>query len=254
MCPSLFHLGPLTLHTYGLLIAIGFLLGLSVMKTTLAPLGLHGDVVDRLSVLILLAGLLGARIMFFAVDGFVGLRADPLVFFRIWEGGLAFYGGVCASLIAIAVFARRRKIPLLKLCDALVPPLLIAHALGRLGCLAAGCCYGKPAGEWPGITFTNPESLAPRYIPLIPTQPMESAALLALFGFSMMIFRRDAITGRLSAFYLCGYAVVRFLMEFLRGDDRGQFVLGLSPSQLVAVVMLAAGVGVFFYGKKIDRR
>ena len=87
MLPSLLHLGPLTLHTYGLMVAVGFLTGLGVMKKTLAPLGLHDDAVDRLSVQILVAALLGGRVMFFAVDGFSGLRRDPLAFFKIWEGG-----------------------------------------------------------------------------------------------------------------------------------------------------------------------
>jgi len=254
MFPSIFHLGPVTLHSYGLLVAIGFLLGLNVMKKTLAPLGLQGETVDRLSVQILLAGLVGARIMFFAVDGFAGLRQDPMAFFRIWEGGLAFYGGVGVALVAIAIFARRRKIAFLRLSDALVPAILIAHSLGRLGCLMAGCCYGRPATPWPGITFTHPESLAPRFVSLLPTQPLEAGLLFALFLVAMMIFRRGAPTGLLSAFYLCGYAVLRFFMEYLRGDDRGQFILGLSPSQLVAVVLMVAGLGVLGYGKKINRR
>lgn len=250
MLPTLLHLGPLTLHTYGLLIAIGFLLGMAVLKRTAKPLGILGDSVDRLAVLMLVSGIVGARLMFYAVDGFQAFRADPLSIFRIWEGGLVFYGGVGGSVIAAALYARRRKIRFLSLGDALVPPLLIAHSFGRLGCLAAGCCYGRAAGHWPGITFLNPESLAPRYVPLLPTQPLESLALFLLFLASYQLFKRSAPTGRVSAFYLCGYAMVRFLMEFMRGDDRGLPVFGLPPSQAVALVLFVAGIGVFLYGQR----
>ena len=246
MCPTLFRIGPITLHTYGLLIAVGFLIAMSVLRRMAVPLGLNAEDVDRLSVQLLLFGILGARVMFFAVDGFAGLRQDPLAFFRIWEGGLVFYGGVLGALISAVVYARRRNIPLIRLTDALAPPLLIGHAIGRLGCLAAGCCYGKPADGWPGITFTNPDTLAPRFVPLLPTQPMESAALGVLFLGSWALFKRGVRTGGLTAYYLCGYAVVRFLMEFLRGDDRGRFIGALSPSQAFAIPMFLAGLLVLW--------
>ena len=244
MCPTLFRFGHLTLHTYGLMIAIGFILAMSVLRRTAAPLGFNGEQVDSFSVQLLLYGLLGARIMYFAVDGFAGLREDPLAFFRIWEGGLVFYGGVAGAFIAVLVYARRRSLPLLRLTDALAPPLLIGHSIGRLGCLSAGCCYGKPLNHWPAITFTNPETLAPRFVPLWPTEPMEAAALALLFGGAWWLFKKGVPTGRLTAYYLCGYAVVRFLMEFLRGDDRGRFIGPLSPSQAFAIPMFLIGLWI----------
>jgi phosphatidylglycerol:prolipoprotein diacylglycerol transferase len=250
MLPTLFHIGPLTLRTYGLLIAMGFIVGLAVLRRTARPLGIIGDDVERLAVLMLITGILGARLMYYAVDGFRGLAQNPLSFFKIWAGGLAFYGGVLAAGLAAIFYSRRRKIRLLSLADALVPPLFIAHAFGRIGCLAAGCCYGRPADGWPGITFTHPESLAPLNVPLVPVQPLESLVLATFFVISYQLYRRSPHTGVVSAFYLCSYAVARFFLEYLRGDDRGMSFLGLSPSQVVAVALFATGVAVYLYGQR----
>ena len=245
MLPVLLRLGPITLHTYGLMVACGFLAGVAVARRTFAAANLPPALVDRLAVMLLLSGLLGARIMFFAVDGFVGLANDPLAFFRIWEGGLVFYGGVIGGLIALVIFSRRSRIPLIVLTDAFAPALLIGHAFGRLGCFSAGCCYGKISGRWPGVIFTSPDTLAPRFVALIPTQLYEAAAVTLLFFGAMIYLRTRPPAGRMTIYYLLTYSVERFLMEFLRGDDRGAPIFGLSPSQMVSLICFFVALGLF---------
>lgn len=254
MFPTLFHAGPITLHTYGLMVALGFLAGISVARKTFAAARLPASLVDRLAMLLLVSGLVGARVMFFAVDGFSGLARDPLSFFRIWEGGLVFYGGVAGGLAALVVFSRRRGIPFLLLTDAFAPALLVGHALGRVGCFAAGCCYGKTSGFWPGVTFTSPDSLAPVFVALHPVQLYESAALGLLFVVTMWMATHRPPVGRVTGFYLVSYSAVRFLMELLRGDDRGAFIAGLSPSQAVAIVSFAAGVALLSHVERSQKK
>ncbi len=254
MLPVLFHLGPLTLHTYGLMVAFGFLAGTAVARRTFAMNLLPALLVDKLAMLLLFGGILGARIMFFAVDDFTALAADPMSFFRIWEGGLVFYGGVVAGIITLTIYSHRTKIPFLVLTDAFVPALLVGHAFGRLGCFAAGCCYGKTSGFWPGVIFTSPNSLAPTFVALFPTQLYESVLTALLFGISYWMIRRHPPVGRVTGFYLVAYSTVRFFMEFLRGDDRGHPLFGMSPGQAVSAVSFAVGMVLLIYVERIQKK
>ena len=253
MFPILLRIGPVTLHTYGLLVALGFLTAFAVARVTFRREGWPIEMLDSLVFYLMFAALIGARLFYFGVDGFVDLRHDIWSFFRIWEGGLVFFGGVIGGLIALVIYARTQGLPILLLTDALAPPLLIGHAIGRLGCFAAGCCYGK-ATELPwGVTFTNPESLAPKYIRLHPTQIYESAGDLVLFAIAMWLWRRRVPRGVITVYYLLSYSLFRFLLEFIRGDDRGAFVHGFSPSQWISIAAMAVGLGIVVYVRQRRR-
>lgn len=250
MFPILLPLGPLTLHTYGFLVALAFLAALGIARIQFHRYGLPADRLDALVFYLMFFGLLGARVTYFAVDHFVELRNDPVQFFRIWEGGLVLYGAVLAGLMVLTLFSYRYNLPFLSLSDSMAAPLLLGQSMGRLGCFAAGCCFGTRTNFPIHVIFKHPDSLAPRFAPLHPTQIYEALGDFILFLLAMILSRKRLRAGSLSAFYLLGYGAFRFLMEFLRGDDRGIFIGRFSPSQGVALMMMLAGVGVLFYGKE----
>lgn len=250
MFPILFRLGPVTLHTYGLFIALAFILALNVMQREFDREGIPTPLVDKLSLVLMLAGLVGARALYFLLSDFGALVEDPLLFFRIWEGGLVFYGGFLAAFVALYMFSRRHEIALLSLTDALVAPLLVGQAIGRLGCFSAGCCYGKETTSIFGVVFTHPESLAMKFIKIHPTQLYSSFGDLVLFLGALWIGRKFKSQGLLTIYYFLGYGLFRFFIEFLRGDDRGMFVKGLSPSQWGALLLITAGISLAMYVKR----
>src|SRR5438067_1813064 len=131
MFPILLHIGPITLHTYGLMVAIGFLLALRVARGQFQQRGLPDVLLDRIVFCLMVFGLLGARVFYFGVDNFAELRSDPLSFFRIWEGGLVLYGGVIAGVTVLIFFSRTHGLPFLGLTDAFAAPLLLGQAIGR---------------------------------------------------------------------------------------------------------------------------
>lgn len=241
MFPILLKLGPITLHTYGLMVALGFLAGLHATRIQFERQGLPLMQIDRMVLSIMIAGLLGARIFYFGVDNFAELKVDPLSFLRIWEGGLVFYGGVLGGLMVLVYFSQVQRLPFLSLTDAFSVPLLLAHSIGRLGCFAAGCCYGKETALPWGVTYGHPASLAPRFISLHPTQLYESLAAFLLFLAFNKANQKRLKLGTLTAAYMILYGTFRFFIENLRGDDRGLYHFGASPSQLVAVTMVVIG-------------
>ncbi len=167
---------------------------------------------------------------------------------------MVFYGGAIGGFIGLWIASRRWPGSLLKMTDAFTAPLLIGQALGRIGCFSAGCCYGRPTTEPWGVTFTNPNALGPLYEKLHPTQLYESAGVFILFLIALALSRRLKLIGYLTAFYCVSYGVLRFVIEFWRGDDRGAFHFGLSPSQggslLLVTVGLVLAVAVMVREKK----
>ncbi|MFN0117091.1 MAG: prolipoprotein diacylglyceryl transferase [Elusimicrobiota bacterium] len=247
MLPVLFHLGPLKLHTYGLLVAMGFYLGFFWTQKEFHLRSLPLSLLETLLVGIVAFGLLGARVFYYLTTGHLELKTDPLSFFKIWEGGLVFYGGFIFVLLFLAIFSRLKKLPFLKIADAFVPGLFLGHALGRLGCFGSGCCYGKPSELPWAVMFKNIEALAPSFVRLHPTQLYEFFLNLIFFALAAVLSRRLKKTGLLSVFYLLGYALVRFTVEIFRGDDRGHFFFGFSPSQILSMLMIIFGMGMFIY-------
>lgn len=242
MWPSLFKIGPITLHSYGALVALGFFLGYLYTLTQAKRHGLHPDTVTDLIWVLLLSGITGARI-FYVLLNFSYYRAAPVEIIKIWDGGLVFYGGFLAATLAGIVWARRQHQSALLWADLLSPALPLGHAFGRLGCLAAGCCYGHPTTLPWRITFTHPQSLAPLNAPLHPSQVYESLLNFILFA-ALAAFQKcrpDSVgTGRLTIFYLAAYGLIRWGVELTRGDDRGPVLLSMTVTQWLAVASVAA--------------
>jgi phosphatidylglycerol---prolipoprotein diacylglyceryl transferase len=216
----------------------------------------------QLTVLLVLAGLAGGRLGHVLTAERAGYIADPLRLLRFWEGGMVLYGGLIGASLAGSWWCRTRRMDLLRTGDILAPAVLIGIALGRLGCLTAGCCYGRPIDwgtgiEWPwGLVFLSgqvPSAL--RGIPLHPTQVYASLNALLLFGLLMALRRRQRFDGQVVAAFLLAYGATRPLLELFRLDLERGFVLPdaigetLSTSQAISIPILLGGAGLYVWAR-----
>lgn len=251
-------LGPFTLHTYGLLLAVAFLTGLYVAARQARKAGLDANRVADLGVYVLIAGLLGAKLLLLVVD-FRHYRSHPEDLLSIFQSGGVFYGGLLAALPVAWWYVRRHKLPGWATADCLAPGVVIGQSIGRLGCFAAGCCFGKPTSVAWGVTFRD--AYANRYvgtpldIALHPTQLYEALLTLVIFLVLLRVADRKKFHGEVLVAYLALYAVGRFIVEFYRGDYSRGTVLGgaLSTSQFIAILMLLAAAAITPYLLKRQR-
>lgn len=255
MHSALLQIGPFTLHSYGLMMALSFLSAMWIMRfadrAAGRPLAFYSDIVFWLIV----AGLLGARAAY-VIENWREYAANPLTIFFVHQGGLVFYGGFVGATLAMLVFARRHSLSLLALTDLIVVSLPFAHALGRIGCFLHGCCYGRRLAGWPGVCFPYGSlpwedhvdhgwilPQATRSLPVHPVQLYEALFNLLLFGLVLRLYGRRRRRGRVTGVYLVCYAVGRFLLEFLRGDHAAGH---LTPAQWIGLLLLPLGLVFLF--------
>jgi phosphatidylglycerol:prolipoprotein diacylglycerol transferase len=227
---------------------MGVLLGLWISVRNSERLGYDGDKAWNLGILVVLCGIVGAKILF-VINDWSEYSAHPSEIFSIatLQAGGVFSGGLLAAFIAAAWYVRKNHMPALGTCDAFAPGLALGHAIGRIGCFAAGCCYGKETHHWWGVTFKNPLAAAitgtPLGHPLEPTQLFESAVELANFFFLMWLLKRRKFDGQVFGAFLFIYGVARFFLEFLRGDPGRGSVFGgaMSGTQLIAIGLVIGG-------------
>lgn len=248
MFPRLFHIGSFFLPTYGFLVATGVLLGLWISVRNSERLGYNGDDAWNFGILVVLSGIVGSKILYI-IDGLIEHNmhwSDAFTLSTLQAGGV-FSGGLLAAFLAAAWYVRKHHMPPLGTCDAFSPGLALGHSIGRIGCFAAGCCYGKETHHWWGVTFHNPLAKeitgTPLGIPLEPTQLFESAVQLANFFFLMWLLKRRKFDGQVFGAFMFIYGIARFFIEFLRGDpDRGFLFNGaITVTQLIAVGLVIAG-------------
>ncbi len=245
MHPVLFEIGSLKIYSYGVLVAIGFLAAIRVAAGEIGRRGMDIEKFYDLAFWLVLGAIVGSRLFHVLVFRDTYVR-DPLEILRLWNGGLVFYGGFLGAVAAAVVFLRRHRIPFLPVADAGALGIPLGLFFGRLGCTAAGCCFGKPSAVPWAVTFTDPASLAPLYVPLHPTQLYEARAALAIFAFLYMMRKRFKTPGMLLWTMLILYGIARSLLEIFRDDPRG-FLGPLSESQLVSAALVlyaVASIGV----------
>jgi phosphatidylglycerol:prolipoprotein diacylglycerol transferase len=250
-----FHLfswspGPFTLHTYGVLLAIAFLAGLWAVSHQAKRAGLDPGRATDMAVWVLIAGLVGAKIMLLAVDWRFYSR-NPRELLGVFQSGGVFYGGLVAGILVAWFYARHYRLPGWPTADVIAPGLVLGQAIGRLGCFAAGCCWGKPAHLPWAVTFTDLNAArqvgTPMDVPLHPIQLYESLAAFLIFFFLLWLAPRKSFQGQVTLAYVALYSAVRFVLEFWRGDSqRGVWFGGtLSTSQLASIILLLAVLIVF---------
>lgn len=243
MYPVLLEIGSLKLYTYGLFVALGFIAALAVSKRLAArQKDFHPDLVTDLFFIVLLAGIIGARLFYILVN-FSYFRENPLAVFRIWEGGLVFYGGFILAVAGAMVYLKIKHLPLHAAADILAPGIALGHAIGRIGCFFAGCCHGKTCTLPVAVTFHHPEALAPLGVGLHPTQLYSVFANFAIFLVLLFVGKIKKFPGMVFWTYVLLYSVARYIIEMFRGDVRGRFpFLEISTSQGICILLFVVSL------------
>lgn len=249
MYPVLIRLGPVPIHTYGFLIAVGFLVALAVMKRLAIRAKLDVERILDLAFWCLLVGFIGSRVLF-VITRWADFSQDLVGILRVWEGGLVFLGGPIAVIPFFIWYTRKHRLPVWKTMDAMIPGLVVAHMFGRFGCLAAGCCYGKPTGsDWGIRLHSELVDISLRGIPLHPTQLYEATALGVLFAGLIFTFLRRKFDGQVVLTYFMAYPILRSVIENFRGDLIRGFVIEdvLSTSQFLSILIFLTATGALIY-------
>jgi len=249
MHPKLIEIGDFFLPTYGLLVAIGFLAGLLVARHLARRAGLDVEAVTNTGVYAALAGLAGAKLLLILFDWrYYAQRPGEIFSLATLQAGGVFYGGLIAALVTAAIYGHKKSLPWLKTADVYAPGLALGHAIGRLGCFSAGCCWGTRCDLPWAVTFRDPEAHrlvgVPLNEPLHPTQLYESAASLLVFAFLWRRFQRQPETGgEILGWYLALYSAARFLVEFFRYHDHPNPLGGpLSTVQWLSLGWIVLGL------------
>jgi phosphatidylglycerol:prolipoprotein diacylglycerol transferase len=227
--PQLIHFGRFFLPTYGFLVSLGVLVGLWISVRNAERLGIDGEKAWNLGILVVLCGIVGAKVLY-VINDWSAYSAHPSEIFSVatLQAGGVFSGGLIAAFLAAWWYVRR-------------------HHLPALGCFAAGCCYGKETHHFWGVVFRNPLANqitgTPLNVPLEPTQLFESAVELANFFFLMWLLKRRKFEGQIIGAFMFIYGVARFFLEYLRDDPGRGSVFGgaMTGTQLIAIGLVAAG-------------
>lgn len=249
MHPILFEIGGFPVYTYGVLLAAAYLLGLQFALMRAKRRGLDPNRVMDLGIWVIVAALVGAKAMLLIVD-FNTYRERPAELWTLLRVGGVFYGGLIAAVGVALWYLWRHKLPMWTVTDVFAPGIALGHVVGRMGCLFAGCCFGRRTDVPWAITFTNPEAEAnvgtPLNTPLHPTQLYEAGAELLILGVLLLLERRGrSFPGRTFWSFMLLYGASRFVIEFYRGDARGM-VGTLSTSQFVSVLIVPLSLVMLF--------
>lgn len=244
----------ITLHSYGLMIALGVVSAFYVTLKKTKHLGIDSDKLSSLFVWVILAAFVGGKLFFFMED--IGkYAADPSKIRRALGGGFVFYGSLIFAVPTIIWWLRKNKINVRPFLDVLAFAGPIVHSFGRIGCFLAGCCHGKVCDSHLGVTFTHPDSLAAiKNQPLYPTQLFDISVNVIILITVILIKSRKKFEGQLFLIYLMMYGVGRSIVEIFRGDESRGFLFGglLSHSQFIAICIIAISLWVWNRWKKSD--
>ena len=255
MHPDLFSIGPLTLHTYGLFVALGFMAGILVTIKLGKSAGISSNSVMDMGFIIILSGLIGSRLVYIIID-FSHYISHPLDIFKIWEGGLVFSGGLVAVIIMMLFYVKHHGYNIWTIGDLWAPGAAIGQAIGRIGCFFAGCCYGKPTDVPWGVKFSNPESITPLHnVPIHPTQLYSSLSSLIIFIILIILHSKKKFKGQVFLWFLILHSTARLFLERFRGDPRGMILTeNLTMTQFIAFIILIGAVISLFIFKPKDNK
>jgi phosphatidylglycerol:prolipoprotein diacylglycerol transferase len=261
MIPVLFRLGPLTIHTYGLMMALGVAFSLWFVYVQSKKRGLDASKIIDAGFYTILVSLLGAKLVLFAGNLSYYTRYPGELLSLARSGGV-FQGGLVFGVVFARGYVRRRQIPTWKVADIAGPALALGHGFGRIGCFMAGCCYGRTCELPFGVRFHSQYAHDLTGIPLgqalHPVQLYEAGLNFLNFFVLFLILRRKRFDGQVFAFYIINYSVIRFFTEYFRGDhpERAFLVEGSSPflsltlPQFFCILGLACGLLLYVFMKK----
>ena len=245
MFPELFRIGNFPINTYGVFLALAFLCAILIAVKLAARDGLPKEKIYDLSLWMLLASLIGSKVLMFFTEPEYRDHPLQLISLDFLRSGGVFYGGLIGAVLTGYFLMRRYNLPWWKTADACAPGIAVGNFFGRLGCFSAGCCWGKPTTLPWGVKFTelgHEITGVPIDVPLHPTQLYESFSMLIVFFFLLWLHKHKRFNGQVILFYALLYSIIRFLIEFLRDDPRGDVFglttrTGLSTSQLISIVV-----------------
>ncbi len=232
--------------------ALGLIAGLLTAVRMGRRSGIDPDRMWNLGIVAVIAGILGSKLLLIVNEwGYYSQHLKQLFSLSILQAGGVFSGGLLLSVFCCYLYAARYRMPKLKTADCFAPGIAIGHALGRLGCFAAGCCYGKPTNLPWGVVFKNPLANelvgTPLGVRLHPTQIYEFLAEALIFAALMKLFRHKSFDGEIAALYMFLYGTVRYFLEFLRGDPgRGELFGGIMSVTQFISILLVIGAGIMW--------
>lgn len=246
--PVAFQWGAFTITWYGIMVASGFLAGLWTASRRASRDGLQAEKILDLGPWLIVGTIIGARTLYVLSYWREDFAGKPLMdVFKVWQGGLVFYGGFIGATLAGMLYVKLQKLPLWKVADTVAPSIALGSVFGRIGCLMNGCCYGRECHLPWAITFPPGSRPVPPGIPLHPTQVYDSLLNLGLYLGLAALYRRKKFDGQVFAGYLIGYAICRSIVEFFRGDYPEHYLGGwATPAHLISIGILAAGLVLFF--------
>ena len=263
-----FHIFGFPVHWYGIMVALGFLSSLVTLEFKRKYARMTSDQVIDLSIIVVVCGIVGARIAY-VIQFFDQFRGNLWKVFRIDQGGLVFYGGFILAALVIFRYVRKHQLCMSRILDICAPAMAIGHAFGRIGCYIQGCCFGIPCKRF-GVVYPPGTGPAAKYpdmgtiienlqdsgkaaassLQLLPVQLFESAGNFLLGAVLLLLFLKIRRSGIIASIYFISYGVMRFVLEFFRGDHTDR-IIGLTRAQLVGLfIMIPAGIFCYIYFRK----
>ncbi len=251
----LFSLDHIVIHSFGACLAVAIILCYFVMARLGKPLGYTSDFISTLLTVLIVSGLIGAR-LFYVAEHLSFYAVQPASIFKIWEGGLMFFGGLLVACASLVIFIRLQKKPLASVLDIIVTAVPLSHAIGRIGCFLNGCCYGRTSDSCVAVTFPHgsipwSEQLreglisadAAHALPVLPSQLFEAGLNFIIFIVMLLLFKRRRHPGSQVAAYMMMYSVARFILELSRADERLHFGW-FSISQAISLGLFTVGAAL----------
>lgn len=233
MHPIIAKIGPFTIYSYGMMVAIAFLFGIFIAKREAVRKNIRPDLVYDLGFYLLIGSIIGARIYYILFFGLKDFLAEPASIFKVWQGGLAIHGGIFGGIITGIIFSNARKISFWALADLIAPSIILGQAIGRIGCFLNGCCFG--------IAMMKPLFGMECH----PTQIYE--LILDFIGFLLLWNLRKKIKfeGGLFLLYLMTYGVIRMIVSRFRADNVYLWNTALTLADLASILMFIIAMILF---------
>jgi len=258
----LFRIGNYPIYSYGVMIVIAYFFGLWIVKRETNRKGLRPSDAENIAFILVICAVIGARI-WYVWEHWLDYAHSPFDIFKVWEGGLVFYGGFIGAVIGTFIYIHYKRIPFYKMGDAFAPGIALSIGIGRIGCFLNGCCYGKLTNSWIGIKYPA-ANYPPAYIqqlrdglisqgsahslPVIPTQSISTVDLFVIFGVLMYLRKSKAFNGFLFYVFFVLYGIHRFFIDFFRYYEGNAKILKyITLSQLISLIVIFFSVVMIIY-------
>lgn len=240
--------------SYGVMLAVAFTIAYFESLRRAAKLGEDPKHIENLFLIIILCSLVGARMFHVLFEEPAYYLRNPGKILAVWEGGYTLYGALLCAMLGVFLYCRKKKIHFRQFVDIAAGGTAIGIGFGRIGCFLAGCCWGKICHLPWAVTYTHPETFAgPKGIPVHPSQLYEAFGAFLIYAYMLWRFPRRKFEGEITCHGMILYGILRFLIEYSRGDDYRGFLFGgiLSYSQFISILLFSMGVaGILIFSKK----